>query len=131
MSSLFTSGSGLFAFNNIQNFNKKIHPLYDTGIYNYRTGQINKDSQYIQKYLNIPVSGMFYSKLNGYRVLNDISFIPLKAYLGHIYTGLYSGKEPIEYETGIYGIPKVTGNIVLGENSYIDYKAKNYRLNPC
>lgn len=130
MSSLFTSGSGLFAFNNIQNFNKKIHPLYDTGIYNYRTGQINKDSQYIQKYLNIPVSGMFYSKLNGYRVLNDISFIPLKGYLGHIYTGLYSGKEPIEYETGIYGIPKVTGDIVLGENSYIDYKAKNYRLNP-
>ena len=125
-----TTYSGLFAFNNIQNFNKKIHPLYDTGIYNYRTGQINKDSQYIQKYLNIPVSGMFYSKLTGYRVLNDISFIPLKGYLGHIYTGLYSGKEPIEYETGIYGIPKVTGNIVLGENSYIDYKAKNYRLNP-
>jgi len=125
-----TTASGLFSFNNIQNFNKKIHPLYDTGIYNYKTGQINKDLQFIQKYLNIPVSGITYSKLKSYRVLNDISFIPLKGYLGHIYTGLYSGKEPIEYETGIYGIPKVTGDIVLGANSYIDYKAKSYRLNP-
>jgi hypothetical protein len=124
----FEYNTGLFSFDNIEIVNKKINPVFDTGIYNYVSGQININ-EYINKYLNVPVSGHNYSKLVGYKILNDISFIPLKSYVGHIYTGLYSGKEPIEYETGVYGIPKVTGEIVLGQINYIDYKAKSYRYN--
>ena len=122
----FQYNTGLFLFDDIEIVNKKIKPVFDTGIYNYIFGQININ-QYINKYLNIPVSGQNYFKLAGHRILNDISFIPLKGYVGHIYTGLYSGKEPIEYDTGIYGIPKVTGEIIFGDPNYIDYKAKNYR----
>ena len=47
--------------------------------------------------------------------------------MGIIYTGLFSGKEPYEYDTGLYGLPKVTGQII--SNKFIDYKAKTYRQN--
>jgi hypothetical protein len=126
---IFTSGSGLYLLKN-QITNKRIRPFFDEGIYDYKSGQINLNSSDLRKYILNAASGATYSKLNGYNILNDISFIPLQSYLGHIYTGLYSGKEPIEYEVGMHGLPKITGDVILGENSYIDYKAKSYRYNP-
>jgi len=125
--SKFEFNTGLFSFDGIQNINKRLKPFFDTGIYNYSTGQININ-QYIQKYINLPVSGATYSKFAGYKILDDISFIPLKAYLGQIYTGLFFGREPYEYDTGLYGIPKVGYEII--DNQYINYSAKTYRQNP-
>jgi hypothetical protein len=125
--SKFEFSTGLFLLNGIQTSSKKLKPVFDTGIYNYTTGQININ-QYIQKYINLPVNETAYTKLVGYNILSDISFIPIKKYLGQIYTGLFSGKEPYEYDTGLYGLPEVSGEII--SNQYINYKAKTYRQNP-
>jgi hypothetical protein len=124
--SKFEFNTGLFLLNGIQSSNKRLKPVFDTGIYNYTSGQININ-QYIQKYINLPVSGITYTNFAGYNILNDISFIQLKNYLGTIYTGLFSGKEPYEYDTGLYGLPKVSYEIV--NNEYINYGAKTYRQN--
>jgi hypothetical protein len=124
--SKFEFNTGLFLLNGIQISNKRLKPVFDTGIYNYTSEQININ-QYIEKYINLPVSGITYTNFAGYNILNDISFIQFKNYLGTIYTGLFSGKEPYEYDTGLYGLPKVTGQIA--SNKYIDYKAKTYRQN--
>ena len=62
-------------------------------------------------------------------ILEDISFIPLQNYVKHIYTGLYYRKEPCEYETGDYNLPKITGNLITGDINYIDYQAASYIKN--
>jgi len=62
-------------------------------------------------------------------ILEDISFIPLQNYVKHIYTGLYYRKEPYEYETGSYNLPKITGNLITGDINYIDYQAASYIKN--
>ena len=113
--------------NSSGDLNKKLYSEIDDNIkdLNSTGGFIN--DQFIQKYTT--QFGKKYDYIFSEKYLEDISFIPLDSYVKHIYTGLYFRQEPYKYDTGIYGLPKITGNLITGNLNYIDYKAKTYIKN--
>ena len=114
--------------NDYNNRNKRLFYKTYNGIEDFGSSGKNINNISTEKY--ITQSNNRYNAVNSYeKVLEDISFIPLQNYVKHIYTGLYYGKEPYEYEIGEYNLPKITGNLVTGNINYVDYQAKNYITN--